>query len=320
MITIIRPALQTTVQDLGRRGTRHLGVSQGGAVDRLALVLANTLVGNPDEAAALELCLPPAALQFNADCVIAVTGADCAARLDGTPLPIAQPRQARSGMTLDLSRPTRGVRVYLCVRGGIDVPLLLGSRSTDLQTQSGGFGGRMMRRGDVLRVCAIESSPSSATRALSTDAAPPSSLCWPPADAPIRIMPGPEFDEFAPSSRAALVESAWKVSAQGNRTGLRLTGPTLARLEPHEMKSHAVFPGVIQVPDEGAPIVLMADAHTTGGYPRMATVMAADQWRLAQVAPGESLRFSLCTRADAMKAWQQQQADLQDFKRTLHAH
>jgi biotin-dependent carboxylase-like uncharacterized protein len=319
VITIVRPALQTTVQDLGRRGTRHLGVSQGGAVDALALTIGNALVGNPDEAAGLELCLPPAALRFDADCVIALAGADCAARLDGATLPIAQPRQARTGMTLDLSRPTRGVRVYLCARGGIDVPLLLGSRSTDLQTQSGGFAGRMVRRGDVLRVCAIESSQH-ATRALSASAALPASLHWPPVEAAIRVMPGPEFDEFEPASRAALVESAWKVSAQGNRTGLRLEGPTLARLERHEMKSHAVFPGLIQVPDAGAPIVLMADSHTTGGYPRMATVIAADQWRLAQVAPGESLRFSLCTRADAMKAWQQQQADLLYFKRTLHAH
>ena len=320
MITILRPALQTTVQDRGRRGARHLGVGQGGAVDQLALALGNALVGNPDQAAGVEMCLPPALMRFDADCVIALTGTDCAARLDGVTLPVAQPRQARAGMTLELSRPSSGARAYLCARGGIDVPALLGSRSTDLQTQSGGFGGRMIRRGDVLHVCAIESSSPPATHALAAAAALPASLCWPPSETPIRVMPAPEFDEFAPASRAVLVESAWKVSAQSNRTGLRLEGPALTRVERHEMKSHAVFPGVIQVPDAGAPIVLMADAHTTGGYPRIATVIAADQWRLAQVPPGASLRFSLCTRVDALKAWQQHQASLQDFKRNLHAH
>jgi len=320
MITILRSALQTTVQDLGRRGTRHLGVSQCGAVDPLALALGNALVGNSDEAAVLELCLPPALLRFDADCLIALTGADCAGRLDGEALPIAQPTQARAGVTLELARPLRGVRAYLCVRGGFDVPVLLGSRSTDLQTQSGGFGGRMIRRGDVLPVCAVEAAPPSTIRAGAAHATLPVSLRWPSDATPIRIMPGPEFDGFAPASRAALLESAWTVSAQGNRTGLRLQGPALTRLEPREVKSHAVFPGVIQVPDTGTPIVLMADAHTTGGYPRIATVVAADQWRLAQLPPGGSLRFTLCTRTDAMQAWRQQQADLHDFKRTLHAH
>ena len=153
---MLRPALQTTVQDLGRRGHRHLGVGLAGAMDRLALVAGNALVGNADEAAALELCLPPAVIRFDADCVIALTGADCAARLDGATLSVGNAMQAKAGMTLELSHPTRGARAYLCVRGGFDVPLLLGSRSTDLQTQMGGFDGRMIRRGDVLRVRSTE--------------------------------------------------------------------------------------------------------------------------------------------------------------------
>lgn len=281
-------------------------------MDRLALVCGNALVGNPDEAAALELCLPPALMRFDVDCLIALTGADCAARLDGVAVAVAQPQQATSGMTLELSRPSHGARTYLCVCGGIDVPILLGSRGTDLQTRSGGFGGRMIQRGDVLQVGAADSS--------TPHVGPTMHWTWPPAEEPIRIMAGPEFEEFAPDSRAALIESTWKVSAQSNRAGVRLEGPALARVARHEMKSHAVFPGVIQVPDAGSPIVLMADTHTTGGYPRIATVIAADQWRLAQAPPNVSLRFSLCTRTDAILAWQQQQARLADMKRKLDAH
>ncbi len=310
MITVLRPALQTTVQDLGRRGHRHLGVGLGGAMDRLALVIGNALVGNADEAAALELCLPPALMRFDADCVIALTGADCAARLDGATFPVGNAMQAKAGIMLELSRPTRGARAYLCVRGGIDVPVLMGSRSTDLQTQSGGFAGRMIRRGDVLRVRSGDSSPYPAGGGLPARAASPPHLHWPKDDGPIRVMPAPEFAEFAPESRAALLEADWRVSPQSNRMGFRLEGPALTRVAQHELTSHAVFPGIIQVPEGGAPIVLMADAHTTGGYPRIATVIAADQWRLAQVPPGGSLRFSLCTRADAMQA----------LKRSLNAH
>ncbi len=310
MITILRPALQTTVQDLGRRGHRHLGVGLGGVMDRLALLAGNALVGNTDDAAALELCLPPAVMRFDADCVVALTGADCSARLDGATLSVGNAMQAKAGMTVELSRPTRGARAYLCVRGGFDVPLLLGSRSTDLLTQMGGFEGRMIRRGDVLHVRSIEPSSQPAGVALPARSTLPPQRAWSIDAEPIRVMPAPEFNEFTPESRAALLGLDWKISPQSNRMGFHLEGPTLTRVAQHELKSHAVFPGVIQVPKGGAPIVLMADAHTTGGYPRIATVIAADQWRMAQIPPGGSLRFSLCARVDALQA----------LKRSLDAH
>lgn len=312
MITIVRPALQTTVQDLGRRGHRHLGVGRGGAMDMPALAIGNALVGNGDDAAALELCLPPAIVRFDTECLIALTGADCAARLDGATLPIGASRQAKAGMTLELSHPTRGARAYLCVAGGIDVPPLMGSRSTDLQTTTGGFAGRMLRRGDVLRVCAPGTTPAPIV--------PSTSLAMPVDDGPIRVMAGPEYDEFSPQSRAAFCGADWTLSAQGNRMGFRLEGPALTRTVQHELKSHAVFPGVIQVPKGGTPIVLMADAHTTGGYPRIAVVIAADQWRLAQVPPGGTLRFALCKREAALQALHQQQSYLQQSRSSLNAH
>ena len=289
-------------------------------MDRLALVVGNALVGNAHDAAALELCLPPALMRFDTDCVIALTGADCAARLEGATLSVGDAMHAKSGMTLELVRPARGARAYLCVRGGIDVPPLLGSCSTDLQTRMGGFEGRMIRRGDVLRVRSLETSAQAPSARSSLTGAELAQWSGPMGDGPIRVMPAPEFDEFAPDSRAALLESAWKVSPQSNRMGFRLEGAALTRVAQHELKSHAVFPGVIQVPKGGAPIVLMADAHTTGGYPRIATVITADQDRLAQIPPGESLRFSLCTRADALHARQDQLTRLQELTRSLNAH
>lgn len=277
-------------------------------MDRLSLLIGNALVGNVENAAALELCLPPAVMHFDAMCVIALTGSDCAARLEGATLRNGCSVVAEAGMTLELSHAARGARAYLCVAGGIDVPLVMGSRSTDLQTQMGGYSGRMIRRGDVLSVRSADSPPR------------PASIALPSIDGPIRVMAGPDFQEFSPDVHAVFFEANWKVTPQSNRMGFRIAGPVLSRLTDRELKSHAVFPGVIQVPKGGAPIVLMADAHTTGGYPRIATVIAADQWRLAQVPPGASIRFSLCTRTAAALAWTQQQTYLQELRSSLHAH
>ncbi len=296
MITILRPAVQTTIQDLGRHGSRHLGVGTCGAMDRLSLMIGNALVGNDANAAGLELCLPPASIRFEAACTIALSGADCPALLGGTPLPARRAFEVAAGMTLELAAATWGARAYLCVAGGIDVPRVLGSRSTDLQARMGGLEGRMIRRGDVLAVL----PPTSPIR-------PATGIALPTTSGPIRVMAGPEFAEFDPQARQAFFEASWRVTPQSNRMGYRLDGPALRRQGTDEMRSHAVFPGIIQVPPGGAPIVLMADAHATGGYPRFATVIAADLWRLAQTAPGASVQFVACTRAAAIQAWHDQQ-------------
>jgi biotin-dependent carboxylase-like uncharacterized protein len=278
-------------------------------MDPLSLMIGNVLAGNNEDAAGLELCLPPASIRFDAACSIALSGADCSARLDGTPLGIGRCIEVQAGMTLDLAVAVGGVRAYLCVAGGIDVPLIMGSRSTDLQARIGGFEGRMIRRGDVLAVLA----PTAPCR-------PATAAPLPTLGGPIRVLAGPEFEDFKPEAREAFFGSSWRVSPQSNRMGYRLEGPALLREAPGELRSHAVFPGIIQVPTGGAPIVLMADAHATGGYPRFATVIAADLWRLAQVVPGASIKFAACTRAAAILAWQEQQTYLQELRSSLHAH
>lgn len=309
MINILKPALQTTVQDLGRRGFRQLGVGLCGAMDGLSLTIGNYLVGNAADTAGLEFCMPPARLRFDVSCAMALTGADCSAHLDGVPVVLGRRVAVKAGQILDFEAPRAGFRAYLCVSGGIDVPLVMGSRSTDLQAAMGGLDGRLIRCGDILKIMAADVPRASGTGVL-----------LPPLGHVIRVMPGPEFDGFEAESRDLFFSAAWKVTNQSNRMGYRLQGPTLVRRHADELKSHAVFPGFIQVPAGGAPIVLMADAQATGGYPRFANVIAADQWRLAQIAPGTSIRFVSLSRAEALIALQRQRRYLQRIYGSLHAN
>jgi biotin-dependent carboxylase-like uncharacterized protein len=313
VITILKPAVQTTVQDLGRKGLRHLGVGRAGAMDRLSLTVGNYLVGNAGDAAGLELCITPARIRLDTDCSIALTGADCSARLDNTPVATGQRVLVAAGQTLELSAARWGFRAYLCISGGIDVPSVMGSRSTDLNAGIGGLDGRLLQRGDILNI----SAPSSRQPATVLILPQPASVPLPRLQDAIRVLPGPEYDEFVPEARDFLFQAPWKVTSQSNRMGYRLQGPMLVRRGTHELSSHAVFPGVIQVPASGAPIVLMSEAQATGGYPRIACVIAADQWRLAQVAPGMSIHFESCTRVAALSAWRQQHDYLQRLQRSV---
>jgi biotin-dependent carboxylase-like uncharacterized protein len=282
-------------------------------MDRLSLTVGNYLVGNAGDAAGLEFCIPPARIRLDADCAIALTGADCSARLDNTPVATGHRVQVAAGQTLELSAAQSGFRAYLCIAGGIEVPQVLGSRSTDLNAGIGGLDGRLLRRGDILKI-SPPTSPQPATMQISQA---PASVLLPQLPDTVRVLRGPEFDDFAPEARDLLFQAPWKVTSLSNRMGYRMEGPMLARQATDELRSHAVFPGIIQVPPSGAPIVLMSDAQATGGYPRIACVIAADQWRLAQVAPGISIHFEPCTRDAALSALQQQHGELQRLRQRL---
>lgn len=329
MITVLKPGLQASVQDLGRPGLRHLGVGLSGAMDRLSLAVGNCIVGNPPDVAGLELTGPPARIRFESACAIALTGADCAAHLDQAPLGRGRRIAVHAGQTLDLAEARAGTHAYVCISGGIDVPSVLGSRSTDLQAGLGGLDGRPLRPGDTLKMlspsahsCATAVAPAKARAQSEPDqgTAAPVAVLLPEMKGVIRVMRGPEFDEFDVAARDALTQSLWTVTAQSNRMGYRLLGAALLRRTARQLNSHAVFPGVIQVPDGGAPIVLMADAQATGGYPRIATVIAADLWRLAQIRPGSTIGFELVTREQAHLAWQKQQQYLMRLQEGLNAH
>jgi biotin-dependent carboxylase uncharacterized domain len=302
MLNIIRAGLYTSVQDCGRDGLRQSGISRCGALDKPALVTANLLVGNEANAAALEITLGQLTVEFTRDGWFALTGAGCDARLDGKAVWSGWRQWASAGQTLTLGRPVHGIRSYLAVAGGIDVPLVLGSRSTDLKVGVGGLEGRRLQDGDTLAAGKPQrefSGPQGVKQLQHSNR--------------IRALPGPEYHEFGSVSQEAFWRSPWHLSPQSNRMGYRLQGQPLERLAAREMYSHGLLPGVVQVPHNGQPIVLMNDAQTTGGYPRIACIIEADMYQLAQIPLGQPIHFISCTLEEALKARQDQQRYLEQL-------
>jgi biotin-dependent carboxylase-like uncharacterized protein len=296
VLKIIRAGMHTTVQDGGRYGYRQLGVSRCGAMDGPALRTANLLVGNEPESAALEITLGQCAIEFTQDGWFALTGAGCYAELDGHAVWTGWRLAVKAGQQLRLKAPDRGMRSYLAVAGGIDVPLLMGSASTDIKAQIGGFEGRALRDGDTLPLLP-------ASRHF-REARGVKQLMW---GNRIRALQGPEYHEFTQQAQDNFWRLPWQLSPQSNRMGYRFQGQRLERSTDRELLSHGLLPGVVQVPHNGQPIVLMNDAQTTGGYPRIACVIEADMFHLAQLRLGEPIHFVPCTLEEALKARRDQQ-------------
>lgn len=283
MIEVVAPGPYATVQDLGRPGYAHLGVPRSGAADAPSLRLANRLVGNPEGAAGIELTLGGARLRFLTGAWAAVTGAPC-------PFELVLPgRTAACGMNaplwvpeggeVRLAAPRRGLRTYLAVRGGLDTPMTLGSRSTDSLC---GLGPSPLRAGAVLPV-----GPAAELPALVVDAAAPLET---PPDV-LRVLPGPRDDWFAPGAPVALCARPYLVTPDSNRVGVRLSGTPLRWARPRELPSEGMVAGAVQVPPDGQPIVFLADHPPTGGYPVIAVVTTACLSVAAQLRPGDRIRF-----------------------------
>lgn len=276
-MTVIRGGMLTTVQDRGRPGHRAAGVPLGGAVDPFASRVANLLVGNAEDAAVLECTLLGPELVFSADTLVALGGVD----FDG--LAAWQPRVVRAGENLRLGAARRGCRGYLAVAGGIDVAPVLGSRSTYLRGGFGGFQGRALRDGDVLAVPDLARRPTDHWRI------DPRILPAYGASPVVRVVRGAQTDEFG----GALFAAEFRLLPQSDRMGIRLGGSKLVRIGgAGELVSTAVAPGTVQVPADGQPIILMADAQTLGGYPQAASVISVDLPLVAQLRPGDRVRFS----------------------------
>lgn len=308
---VLRPGALTTVQDQGRHGVRHLGVGRAGALDPALAAVANRLVGNVADAAVLELTLAGPTLALPRPARIALCGAEVAARFEdgnghSSSLPGGRPLRLPAG-TLHLGRLRGGLRAWLAVAGGIDVPVVLGSRSTDLRGGFGGLHGRALRAGDVLPIGTSpvdEASPQIAhvaVHAAHTNLQVPGWWVDPyfdtPQDAPIRYLPAPWATD-ATTVPAVLDGHTWTVDPRSDRQGLRCAGESLG-ITGAEQLSAAVAPGTLQLPPDGCPLVLLADAQTVGGYPRLGHVLAADLPRLAQLRAGDALRFMAVTPAEA---------------------
>ena len=290
MIEVLDAGRWTTVQDRGRPGLERYGIPSGGAADWFAAAVANRIVGNPQDAALLECTAAGPTLRFDADAVVALTGGYSAGA------PTWQMLRIAGGSSLALGTIAPGLRTYIAVRGGIDVPLVLGSRSFCQRGTFGGGFGRPVQRGDGLAVGLLGDHE-------------PLAAPWPeshrlPARGPweVRVIPGPQLDAFAEDALQRLTATACRVTPEIDRMGLRLATPGL-RLQPREIVTVPMTAGAIQVTPSGGLIVLHVDHQSTGGYPVIATVISADLPLLAQARPGDTVRFRSVEQAEAARSW-----------------
>ncbi|MGW5266097.1 5-oxoprolinase subunit C family protein [Microbispora sp. NPDC004025] len=284
-LLVLAPGPLTTVQDLGRRGHGHLGVGRSGAADRGALRLANRLLANPEDAACLEITLGGLEVRATGDLLVTLAGAPCPATVTDAGgrtrgIGHASVERLPDGATLRLGVPSRGLRTYLAVRGGIDVPEVLGSRATDLLS---GVGPERPVPGSVLPVGPAPAGFPVADLAPVPE--PESGVLT------LDVIPGPRHDWFEPGALAALCAEPYEVTAQSDRVGMRLRGPRLERARAGELPSEGMVPGALQVPPSGQPTLFLADHPVTGGYPVIAVVRDADVDRAAQARPGQRIRF-----------------------------
>lgn len=297
-IVVVRPGPLALIVDRGRFGYLAIGVSWCGAADLLALTVANRLTGNDASAAALEITFGGAIFSFTQRTRFALAGADCAASLDGTSIAAWASYEAPPGATLAFGAPRSGVRAIVAVHGGVDLPMVMGSRTTDLAASVGGLNGRPLAAGDRLPICAADEVPYAGPLRVK----PPDWDREPARDVEVGVIPGAEFPLFSDEAQERFWSTRWRVSPQSSRMACVLEGEGLRAGRVPEMRSHAVVPGVIQVPPSGLPFVLLCDAQTTGGYPKMGVVAEADVWRLAQAEPGRYVRLKPISLAEAAAA------------------
>jgi len=310
MIEVIKPGLLTTVQDLGRRGYQEFGVGVAGALDPFALSAANLLVGNPEGAAGLEITLLGPTLKFHRDTIFSLAGADLDPRLDGEPIANWTCHFGPSGSILSFKTKRCGLRTYLAVSGGIDVPLIMGSRSTYLLGKFGGLEGRALKYGDFLPIL----SPPGNCRdhvgmVFPEEFRPPYRK-----NPTLRVILGPFHDFFTEDSVHLFLSTPYGITPESDRMGYRLQGAPLQRQKPEELISCGLANGTIQVPPNGQPILLLAERQTIGGYPIVATAIHADLPLAAQCVPGDELRFSPVSIEEAQEAYLQLWGNLKKFK------
>jgi antagonist of KipI len=301
IVRVRTPGLLTTVQDLGRWRYQAMGVPVAGPMDSYSHRLANALVGNDEDAATLEVTLTGPELEFVDDRDVAVAGAE----FDKTPGGV---RHCKAGDRLTFGRRIRGARAYVAISGGIDTPKVLGSRATHVPSAMGGLNGRALKAGDELPLGVAKSPPNRLRQGYGGREGGHyiQSACGVrlQADQPtiLRVLPGPQLDRFASGALAALQSAPYRIGTDSSRMGYRLAGPRLEHTRGADIISDATPLGVLQVPASGQPILLMADRQTTGGYAKIATVISADIGAAGQLAPGDEIRFAVCTPAEALAA------------------
>jgi biotin-dependent carboxylase-like uncharacterized protein len=294
-LQVTAPGFFTTVQDLGRPGYAHLGVSACGAADPLSLRLGNMLLGNPQNTPALEMTMTGGTFRFPEGGTFALTG--FASNLNGTPIAPWTTTCAPPHAELCVGRPQSGTRGYLCIRGGIRVPLVFGSASTHFLSGIGGIAGRALLAGDLLR---IGREPVASPKAMLRKRLVIS-------DNVLRTTLGPQASRFSEQTQQSFYNADYFVSKQANRMGLRMEGPELRTLTNTGTLSQGVSNGSVQVTNSGQPLILFVEQQTTGGYPLIANIISADLHKIGQLAPGNRVRFELVTIAEAVALYRQQE-------------
>ena len=298
-IRVQDPGLLTTVQDLGRYGYSHLGISSGGAADSLATRIANLLVGNAENAATLEMTLAGTRLEFDEESVVALTGGECDCRIGSENAPMWQAVRVPARGVLACGGLKTGARLYLAIQGGLEVRAIMGSVATNMAGHFGGIDGRGLRKGDLL---GVRRAPTSRVPTLKPGAV----ACLYSPD-PIRVTRGVQQAWFGPEAFDKLLSCPYTVSEQSNRSGLRLKGDSISPQVRSQLLTEGVSLGAIQVPQDEQPIILFVDQQTTGGYPKIANVISADMYRVGQLRPREQVRFIEVAIPEAIRLLREQE-------------
>lgn len=309
---VLKPGLLTTVQDLGRNGYQSQGFSVGGAMDARSLRLANLLLDNPEREAALEMTLLGPELEFTAPTFVSVTGGDFSPALNGKPAPMYAALRIRKGDVLSFGGARTGTRGYIAFAGGLDVPVVMGSRSTNLKSRVGGFHGRKLAAGDLVeeRACRTHLPFLRARRLPPPD--------FEQDDGVLRVIMGPQDGLFTREGIETFLHSEYTVTAESDRMGCRLDGPAVAAAGATDILSDGTVFGAVQVPASGKPIVLLADRQTAGGYAKIAAVITADLPRLVQKRMDQKIRFSEITVEQAQELLLQEARELDRLRRRIH--
>jgi antagonist of KipI len=328
MITIIKPGLLTTIQDTGRIGFQKYGVIASGAMDQLSLRIANLLVGNRENQAAIEITILGPAIRFDSDALISICGADLAPAINGEAICMNRPIFVKKGAHLNFGPCRNGCRTYLAVAGGFDVPIVMESKSTYLRAKIGGFHGRLLKSGDRIGFLTPSIHAGKIIGELSKKvfAKPFAEAKWTVSRSffannsnhlSIRAMTGREFLLFNEESQEKLFRERYLITSYSDRMGYRLQGSGLMLKKQTEMVSEAVSFGTIQVPADGNPIVLLADRQTTGGYPRIAQIATVDLPALAQAKPGDTISFVKISHQEAQLLFLKREQDIKLLKRAI---
>ncbi len=300
MITVLNPGLLSTVQDEGRQEFLAFGLPRAGVMDRYASRMANLLCGNPFSAAVVEMTMKGGSFRFGRSCRIAVCGADMEPHLNGMAVETWRALDVSPGDILETEYAKTGCRSYLAVSGGFNVPVVMGSRSTYTRASIGGVDGRALKMEDSI--------PQGEALPLSSDPILLDDLFIPeyPSEICLRVMLGPQDDLFLNEGLAAFLHGVFTVTDEADRMGYRLDGPVIRHREKADIISDALGRGAVQVPGNGQPIIMMADCGTTGGYAKIATVIGADLWRIAQAKPRDTVRFVQCSDEEAVRELQKE--------------